>query len=47
MRWKMMEEERSWEEERIAAKITAMLMGMGIGMGSGMGMDDADVMIQC
>ncbi len=36
----MMEEERSWEEDRIAA----MLMGMG--MGRGMGMDNMDVMMQ-
>jgi hypothetical protein len=43
MRWKMMEEERSWEEERIVARIAAMLMGMG--MGTGMGMDDLDVMM--
>ncbi len=40
MRWKMMEEERSWEEERIAA----MLMGRG--MGTGMGIDNTDAMMQ-
>jgi hypothetical protein len=39
-----MEEERPWEEERIAARIRAMLMGMG--MGTGIGMDDADAMMQ-
>jgi hypothetical protein len=46
MRWKMMEEERSWEEKKIAARIRAMLMGMGIGTGMGMGMDNADGMMQ-
>ncbi len=44
MRWKMMEEEWSWEEERIAARIAAMLMGMG--MGTDMGMGNADAMMQ-
>jgi hypothetical protein len=44
MRWKMMEEEWLWEEERIVARITAMLMGMG--MGTDMGMGDADAMMQ-
>jgi hypothetical protein len=43
MQWKMMEEERLWEEERIAARIGVMLMGMG--MGTGMGMDNTDVMM--
>jgi hypothetical protein len=42
--WKMMDEEWSWEEERIAARITAMLMGMG--MGTDMGMGDAEAMMQ-
>jgi hypothetical protein len=42
MRWKMMEEEWSSEEERIAARITAMLMGMGMGHGHGQrGRNDA------
>jgi hypothetical protein len=41
----MMEEERSWEEERIKARIAAMLMGMG--MGTDMGMDNVDVVMQC
>ena len=41
MRWKMMEEERSWEEERIKARIASMLMGMGMGMDMGMGKADA------
>ncbi len=40
----MMEEEWSWEEERIAARIAAMLMGMG--MGKDMGMGHADAMMQ-
>jgi hypothetical protein len=44
MRWKMMEEEWSWEEERIAARITEMLMGMG--MVTNMGMGNADTMMQ-
>ncbi len=44
MRWKIMEEEWSWEEERITARITAMLMG--IGMGTDIGMGDVDAMIQ-
>ena len=44
MRWKMMEEEWSWEEERIVARITAMLMGMG--MVTNMGMGNADTMMQ-
>ncbi len=44
MRWKMMEEERSWEEERIAARIVAMLMGMG--MGTDMSMDNADAVMR-
>ncbi len=44
MRWKMMEEEWSWEEERIVARIVAMLMGMGMGMDMGMG--NADAMMQ-
>ena len=44
MQWKMMEEEWSWEEEMIAVRITAMLMGMG--MGTDMGMDNADAMMQ-
>jgi hypothetical protein len=46
MRWKMkmMDEEWLWEEERIAARITAMLMGMG--MGTDMGMGYADAMMQ-
>jgi hypothetical protein len=44
MRWKMMDEDCSWEEERIAARIMAMLMGMG--MGTDMGMGDADAMMQ-
>ncbi len=44
MQWKMMEEERSWEEESIAARIRVMLMGMD--MGTGMGMDDMDAMMQ-
>jgi hypothetical protein len=45
MRWKMTEEERSWEEERIKARIAVMLMGMG--MGTDMGMDNADTVMQC
>jgi hypothetical protein len=44
MRWKMMEEEWLWEEERIVTRIMAMLMGMG--MGTDMGMGDADAMMQ-
>ncbi len=44
MRWKMMEEEWSWEEERIAARIVVMLMGMS--MGTDMGMGNADAMMQ-
>ncbi len=44
MQWKMMDEKWSWEEERIAARITAMLMGMG--MGTDMGMGNADAMMQ-
>ncbi len=44
MRWKIMEEERLWEEERIAARIVVMLMEMG--MGTNMGMGDADTMMQ-
>ncbi len=44
MQWKMMEDEWSWEEERITARIGTMLMG--IGMGTGMGMDDADTMMR-
>ncbi len=40
----MMEEEWSWEEERIVARITAMLMGMG--MVRNMGMGNADTMMQ-
>ncbi len=36
-----MEEERSWEEERIAAML------MGIGIGTGMGMDNVDALMQC
>jgi hypothetical protein len=39
MRWKMMEEERLWDKERI----TAMLMEMD--MGTGMGMGDMDAMM--
>jgi hypothetical protein len=42
--WMMMEKEWSWEEERIAARIDAMLMRMGIGMDMGMG--NADAMMQ-
>jgi hypothetical protein len=45
MQWKMMEEERLWEEERIVARIVVMLMGMGMGMD--MGMDNADAVMQC
>jgi hypothetical protein len=41
MRWKMMEEEQSWEEERLAARIAVMLMGMGMGTDMGMGHADA------
>ncbi len=41
MLWKMMEEEWLWEEERIAARIAAMLMGMGMGTDMGMGTTDA------
>ncbi len=41
MRWKIMEEECSWEEERIAVRIAAMLMGMGMGTDMGMGNTDA------
>jgi hypothetical protein len=41
MRWKMMEEEWLWEEERITSRITTMLMGMGMGMDMGMGKADA------
>ncbi len=41
MGWKMMEEEWSWEEERIAARIATMLKGMGIGMDMGMGNTNA------
>jgi hypothetical protein len=46
MQWKMMmmEEELLWEDEKIAARIGAMLMGMGMGMG--MGMDDTDAMMR-
>jgi hypothetical protein len=44
MRWKMMEEEQSWEEERITAGITVRLMGMG--MGTDMGMDNANAVMQ-
>ncbi len=44
MRWKMMEEEWLWEEERITSRITIMLMGMGMGMD--MGMRKADAMMQ-
>jgi hypothetical protein len=44
MRWKMMDEELSWEEERIMARIMPMLMGMG--MGTDMGMGNADAMMQ-
>jgi hypothetical protein len=43
MHWKMMDEEWLWEEERITARITAMLMGMG--MGTDMGMGNADAMM--
>ncbi len=45
MRWRMMEEEWSWEEERIKTRIAGMLIGMG--MGTDMGMDNADAVIQC
>ena len=45
MQWKLMEEEWSWEEEKITARIGSMLMGMG--MGTGMDMVDADAMVQC
>ena len=45
MRWKMMEEEWSWEEERIKARIAAMLIGMG--KGTDMVMDNADAVMQC
>jgi hypothetical protein len=45
MQWKMMEEEGSWEEERITARIAVMLMGMG--MGTDMGMDNADAVMRC
>ncbi len=41
MQWKMMEEEWSWEEERITARIATMLMGMGMGMDMGMGNTNA------
>ncbi len=41
----MMEEERLWEEERIKARIAAMLMGKG--MGTDVGMDNADAVMQC
>jgi hypothetical protein len=44
MRCKMMEEEWSWEEERIVARIMAMLKGMG--MGTDMGIGNADAMMQ-
>jgi hypothetical protein len=44
MRWKMMEEKRSWEEEWIPARTGVMLMGMG--MGTGMGIDNADAMMR-
>jgi hypothetical protein len=37
----MMEEEWSWEEERIAARIATMLKGMGMGMDMGMGNTNA------
>jgi hypothetical protein len=40
----MMEEEWLCEEERIAARIVAMLMGMG--MVTDMGMGNADAMMQ-
>ena len=46
MRWKMMEEEWLWEEERITSRITTMLMGMGMGMDMGMGKADAMVQSQ-
>ncbi len=45
MRWKVMEEERSWEEERIKARNGVMLMGMGMGMD--MSMDNEDAVMQC
>jgi hypothetical protein len=44
MQWKMMDEEWSWEEERITARIMAMLIGMG--MGTDMGMGNTDAMMQ-
>jgi hypothetical protein len=44
MQWKMMEEERSWEEERITARTAALMMGMS--MGTDMGMGNADAMMQ-
>ncbi len=44
MQWKIMEEEWSWEEERIAARIAVILMGMG--MGTDMGMGNVDAMMQ-
>ena len=44
MRYKMMEEERSWREEE---RINAMRMGMGpMDMGMGMDMDDPDAMMR-
>ena len=43
MRWKMTEEEWSWEDERNKARIAAMLMGMGMGMD--MGMNNVDVVM--
>ncbi len=45
MQWKMMEEIWSWEEERIKARIAAMLMGMG--MGTDIGMDNVNAVMQC
>jgi hypothetical protein len=46
MQWKMMEEEWSWEEERIVARIVAMLMEMGMDMDMGMGNADATMQSQ-
>ena len=44
MWWMMIEEQWSWEEERITVWIAAMLMR--IGMGTDMGMGSADAMMQ-
>ncbi len=48
MQWKMMEEEWSWEEERIAARIAARIASMlnGMGMGADMGMGNVDTMMK-